>query len=336
MNKRLFWLAICLLAVLALVGVAYGSATPTTALAKGPEAAPPAQDSTEPKYTFYWISHGSEGDPIWIYAINGATKAGKDLNVEVKSSFHRGDIAAQKEAIAAAVAAGADGIATSSPQEGVLTDEIAMAKEAGIPVVFFNTDDPATGRNAYVGANVFNAGQMWAQYLVDNDLVQKGDFVWMPVEVPGATYQTEETRGIASVFDPLGIKYEVFDAKYDPIETLANQTDYLTANADEVDAIIGLGDLVMGNMQAAFEAADIEPGQIPVVGWGNSPQTAQAVKEGYVNAALWQYPDSQGYMPIVLLHMLKEGMATGYDVTTMALYDKDTADTYIKLTETMK
>ena len=29
------------------------------------------------KLTFYWISHGSAGYPIWVYAINGANAAGK-------------------------------------------------------------------------------------------------------------------------------------------------------------------------------------------------------------------------------------------------------------------
>ena len=45
------------------------------------------------------------------------------------------------------------------------------------------------------------------------------------------------------MFDPLGIKYEVFDAKYDPTETLQNQIDYLTAHGSEIAAVIGLGDM---------------------------------------------------------------------------------------------
>ena len=40
-------------------------------------------------------------------------------------------------------------------------------------------------------------------------------------------------------------------------------------------------------------------------------------------------------MPIVLLDMLTNGMATGYDVYTSGLYTKDNVDTYIKLTEMM-
>jgi simple sugar transport system substrate-binding protein len=284
-------------------------------------------------FTFYWISHGSEGDPIWIYAIRGAEQAGKDLGVKVATSFHHNDIATHKEAFKAAIAAGADGISTSSPQEGVLTDEVKLAQSKGIPVVFFNTDDPSTGRDAYVGANVYTVGLMWANYLVNNDLVKKGDFVWMPVEVPGATYQTEETKGISSVFDPLGIRYEVFDAQYDPVLSISNMTDYLTAHKDKVDAMIGLGDMVTGNVKEVFDTVGIKPGTFPVVGWGNSPQTANSVKDGYVNAATWQYPQSQGYMPVVLLYMAVTGVPIGYDVTTMAMYEKSQADLFIELTK---
>ena len=293
----------------------------------------PAQAEEPP--TLYWISHGSEGDPIWIFAINGAKAAADSLGVNLNASFHHNDIASHKEAFMTAIAAGADGISTSSPEVGVLTDEVALAQEKGIPVVFFNTDDPATGRDAYVGGDMQQIGRMWAGYLVDNGLVKEGDKVWMPVEVPGATYGAEETKGIATVFDPLGIEYEVFDAKYDPIETLQNMTDYLTAHGDEIDAMIGLGDMVTGFTQQAFEAVGWEPGHIPVVGWGNSLDTANAVKAGFVNAAMWQYPDSQGFMPIVMLYMASQGNAIGYDIPTFALYTQDNVDPYVELTEQM-
>jgi simple sugar transport system substrate-binding protein len=156
--------------------------------------------------TFYWISHGSEGDPIWIFAINGAKTAADSLGVTLNASFHHGDIASQKEAFTSAIATGADGIAVSSPEVGVLTDEVAMAKEKGIPVVFFNTDDPATGRAAYVGADLQKVGAMWAQYLVDNSLVKEGDVVWMPVEVPGGQMRPRVSL-LCSIRLALSMKY---------------------------------------------------------------------------------------------------------------------------------
>ena len=288
------------------------------------------------KLTFYWISHGSAGYPIWVYAINGANAAAQALGVNVRTSFHNNDVASQKEAFSAAIAAKADGIATSSPQDGALKDEVALAKSKGIPVVFLNTDDPSTGRDAFVGANLFQAGFQWAKYLVDHKYVKRGDRVWMPVEVPGATYQTEETRGIASVFDPLGVKYEIFDAGTDPATMISRMTDYAASHGNEIAAMIGLGDNVAGATEQVFKAVNWKPGKIPVVGWGNSVETAQAVLDGYVNAASWQYPDSQGFMPIVLLYMIKNNMAIGYDIATLALYDKSNAATYLDLAKKMK
>jgi len=285
------------------------------------------------KLVFYWLSHGTSNDPIWVYAINGAHDAGKALGVTIKSSFHQNDIASQKEAFRAAIAANADGIASTTPQPEALKEEIEMAKSKGIPVVLFNSDDPGTKRDAFVGANLYQAGQQWANYLVANNLVKKGDKVWLPVEAPGATYQVEETKGIASVFEPMGIEYEVFDAGNEPANAIARMTEYLIAHGNDISAMIGLGDLVMGNVKQVWDNVKLEPGKISVVGWGNSLSTAKAVKEGYVNAATWQYPVSLGFMPITMLYMANKGMAIGYDITTLALYEQENADIYIDLTK---
>jgi len=295
----------------------------------GVPAAAMAQDDGE-DLTFYLVTHGSPSDPYWVIVNDAAMKAGEDLGVTVNVSFSTNDNAVQLENLNAAIAAEPDGIGISSPQTGLFVDQVAAAKAAGIPVVFLDTDDSTTERDAYVGADLHLLGTTWANYLVDLG-IGEGDYVWMPVEYPGAAYQVLATEGIASIFDPLGVKYEVFDANYDPAMSLANMTDYLTANADKVDAIIGLGDLVMTNIQPAFDAAGIAPGSIPVTGWGGTLETAQEVKDGYVNAAVWGYPDASGYDSVVLLFKAATGLSIGYDIATQTLYDASTADKYIEL-----
>ena len=111
----------------------------------------------------------------------------------------------QQEAVRAAIAAGADGITTTSPDPGSLVEIAKEANAAGIPIINFNTPDPTASFDAYVGGDNVAFGRGWAQYLVDKGLVKSGDFVWMPVEVPGATYGVQEEEGIKSVFEPLGI-----------------------------------------------------------------------------------------------------------------------------------
>ena len=278
--------------------------------------------------TFYWISHGSPADPVWTYFLAGAQQWAADTGNEVNTSFHNGDVASQQEAVRAAIAAGADGIATSSPDPGSLVAVTREANEAGIPIVNMNTPDPSANFDAYVGGDLITYGRDWAQYLVDKGLVESGDFVWMPVEVPGATYGVLEEQGVASVFEPMNITWEITDATLDQGEVITRMTDYLTANYDKIDAIIGLGDLVTGSIKRVFNQCGVAPGEIPVVGWGNSLDTTQEVLEGYVNAAQWQDPQATSYMALSLAAMVASGIPAGFDITTGALYEADRAQVY--------
>ena len=250
--------------------------------------------------TFYWISHGSPADPVWTYFLQGAEMWAKSTGQTVKTSFHNGDVPAQQEALRAAIAAKADGIVTTSPDPGSLVDIVKEAKQAGIPLINFNTPDPSAHFQAYVGTDLVVVGKGWAQYLVDHNFVKKGDFVWMPVEVPGASYGVEETKGIKEVFDPLGITYEVTETTLDQAEIITRMSDYLNANKGKIKGIIGLGDLATGSIKRVFDQVGVKAGEIPVVGWGNSLDTTSEVKEGYVNAAQWQDPQATSYVALTL------------------------------------
>ncbi len=219
--------------------------------------------------TFYWISHGSPADPVWTYFLAGANMWAKDTGQTVKTSFHNGDVAAQQEAIRSAIGAKADAIVTTSPDPGSLVQVVNEARAAGIPVINFNTPDAKVHFNAYVGVDLPSVGKGWAQYLVDHKLVKSGDFVWMPVEVPGASYGVVEEQAAATVLKPLNIAWEVTDNTLDQATVISRMSDYLTANRKKIKAIIGLGDLVTGSIKRVFDQVGVKPGEIPVVGWRN-------------------------------------------------------------------
>jgi len=281
--------------------------------------------------TFYWISHGSPADPVWTYFLAGAKLWARDTGNTVNTSFHNGDVASQQEAVRAAIAAKADGIATTSPDPGSLIKVAAEAKAAGIPIINFNTPDPKAPFDAYVGGDLELYGANWARYLVDKKLVKAGDFVWMPVEIPGATYGVQEEQGIASVFKPLGITWEVTEATLDQAEAITRMVDYMTANGKKIKAIIGLGDLVTGSIKRVFDQAGVAKGSIPVIGWGNSLDTTQEVIQGYVNAAQWQDPQATSYMALSMAAMAASGVPPGFNVITGKLYEADAAPIYEKI-----
>jgi simple sugar transport system substrate-binding protein len=287
-----------------------------------------AQDDAK---TFYWISHGDPADPVWTYFLDGANQWSEDTGVQVNTSFHSNDVALQQEAVRSAIAAGAAGIVTTSPDPGSLVELTAEANAAGIPIVNINTPDPTATFDAYVGTNNEVVGQRWAQFLVDGGYVSEGDFVWMPVEVPGATYGVDEERGIASVFEPLGIEWEVTDATYEQATVIDEMVNYLTANRDKVDAMIGLGDLVTGSVARVWDQVGVAAGEIPVVGWGNSVDTAQEILDGYVLAGMWQDPQMTSYVGLSLAAAAAAGYPVGFDVLVGALYEADTAQAYLDI-----
>ena len=113
--------------------------------------------------TFYWISHGSPADPVWTYFLAGAEQWAEDTGNTVNTSFHNGDVAAHQEAVRAAIAAGADGIVTTSPDPGSLVEVATEANAADIPIINFNTPDPTASFDAYVGGdNVVFGAQLGA------------------------------------------------------------------------------------------------------------------------------------------------------------------------------
>ncbi|MFN0194412.1 MAG: substrate-binding domain-containing protein [Aestuariivirga sp.] len=281
--------------------------------------------------TYYWVSHGGPADPVWTYFLAGANLWATDTGNTVNTSFHSGDVPSHQEAARAAIAAKPHGIVSTSPDPGSLVEVVKEARAAGIPIINFNTPDPSADFQAYVGANLEVVGKGWAQYLVDKKLVKDGDFVWMPVEVPGATYGVQEEAGASTVLKPMNITWEVTDNTLDQAEVINRMADYLTANRAKIKAIIGLGDLVTGSIKRVFDQVGVKPGEIPVVGWGNSTDTTQEVLNGYVNAAQWQDPHATSYMALSIAAMASGGIPPGFDIITGALYEKDTAGVYDKI-----
>ena len=291
----------------------------------------PTVAHAEDKKPYYWISHGSPADPVWTYYLAGAEQWAKDTGNTVQTSFHNGDVPSEQEAVRAAIAAGAAGIVAASPQAGALVELTSEAKASDIPIIAFNSNDESAHFLAFVGGDNFKAGAETAQYALDHKLVKPGDFIWMPVEVPGATYGADQEKGIASVLKPLGITWEGTEATLDQAEIISRMSDYLTANRGKINAIFPLGDLVSGSVKRVFDQVGVKPGEIPVVGWGNSLDTANEVVDGYVQAAHWHDPQAASYLALSLAAMARSGITPNFNILTGSMYEKDDAPKYIEM-----
>jgi simple sugar transport system substrate-binding protein len=108
-------------------------------------------------------------------------------------------------------------------------------------------------------------------------------------------------------------------------------SDYVTANRQKIKAVIGLGDLVTGSVKRVWNQVGVKPGEIPVVGWGNSRDTTQEVLEGYVAAGEWQDPQATSYLALSVANMATSGIPPGFNIWVGSLYDKSTAAIYDKV-----
>ncbi len=110
-------------------------------------------------------------------------------------------------------------------------------------------------------------------------------------------------------------------------------SDYLTANKDKITAMIGLGDLVTGSVARVWDQVGVKAGEIPVVGWGNSPDTTQEIIDGYVLAGMWQDPQMTSYRWVSQPRRHRRrpvGIPPGFDIIVGTLYEKDTAQIYLR------
>ena len=124
-----------------------------------------------------FIIYTAAGDPFWNPVIHGAEEAAKDRGVNLDIQYADSDPVKQNNLIETAIANKVDGIALVNWLPDAFTVNIAKARDAGIAVVTFDTDDPkpnATRSQAYVGQDFFAAGQRIARKMIEAGQLKSG------------------------------------------------------------------------------------------------------------------------------------------------------------------
>lgn len=267
-------------------------------------AAPHIAQAQEEPVDVTFIIYTAPGDPFWQPVIKGAQEAAKDRNVNVDIQYADSDPVKQNNLMETAIANKVDGVAIVNWLPGAFTDNIAKAREAGIGVVTFDTNDPdpnATVSQAYVGQDFFAAGQRIAQKMIDAAGLKSGDHVVAPVEDPDAFYGTERFRGIKDVLDKAGITSEKLDATPTMATALTRISQYLVGNS-QTKAVIGLGSVVT---EIAPQAVAEAGADIAVGGFDLSPGIVDSIIAGKMIATVDSGAYYEGYMPIVMLAYFK-------------------------------
>lgn len=273
---------------------------------------------------------GPQGGVFANNVYNGFRQAELDLGPEVTYYFSDWDPNKMLQQIQQAVATQVDGIATygfaGEPATGPIVDQ---AYAQGTIFTSLNTSLPdsqakyAPAGFGYVGAPNYAAGFALASEAVKRSGLAAGDsvFVWGLKGQGGDRGQ--RTVGVIDGFEKAGatVIYQEIDAatNADPNAGTATFVGVMGANPGVKIVVTDHGGLT-SNVGVYAQAAGLTPGQVYFAGFDMSPNTAQAVKDGFQNLVIDQQPFLQGYLPILNICLTKKYGFSGLDVNTAGAF----------------
>jgi simple sugar transport system substrate-binding protein len=269
------------------------------------------------KYNFTMVNHVTT-NPFFTPTQNGAADACKLLGCSYQwTGSASSNVGQMVTSINTAVSKKVDGIATTLIAATSFNSPVQKALAAGIPVVAYNADEPATGRLAYIGQDLFEAGVEMGQHIVS--LVPSG-LIALFIATPGAANIQPRIDGAKSILKShSGITADV-------VTTGASVPGELTAVsqwAEGHSTAKGLFAVDGGSTQSIAQVIrkqNLRSKGVKGGGFDLTPVTEKLLSVGDLDFTIDQQPYLQGFLPILQLYMLKaSGGLTGAATTDTGL-----------------
>jgi ribose transport system substrate-binding protein len=261
--------------------------------------------------------------PVFDYARIGGERAAADLGVEV---IYRGpdkaDELKQKEVLESFITQKVDGIAISVLNASFLTPTIDRAIEAGIPVVTWDSDAPASKRMAFYGVDDYESGKVMGEETAKM-LNGKGTVAF--ITSLGANNLQRRLDGAKEVLAKYpGISIvETYDIKED-----STRCQELIATGTNRYPKLGAWVSVGGWPVFSSNALNPVPATTKFVSFDTVPQALALLRAGKVQVLLGQKYFGWGSESIKLLNNIVKGQKpatpivdSGVDVVTAATVD---------------
>jgi simple sugar transport system substrate-binding protein len=235
-----------------------------------------------------------------------------------------------------AIAAKANGIATTVINSTGFTTPVQDAMNAGIPVVTYNADgtvsssgaaDIGTNRLCYVGQALYLSGQQLGERI--KSLVTTPGEVVIFIATPGTGNIQPRYDGAAAVLKAAGYTVsEIATGAATSVE-LAAEKAYLLGHK----GVKGAFAVDAGSTSFLAQAtAGAGVGKIPTGGFDLTPTTLSAIQAGTLDFTINQNPYLQGFLPVLYLYMynLSGGLVPPPDTDTgLSFVTKSTVAPYL-------
>lgn len=264
--------------------------------------------------------------PVFNYAKTGAEREAARLgNVEVMwRGPERADELRQKEIVESFITQRVDGIAISVLNADFLTSTIDRAVEAGIPVVTWDSDAPASKRLAFYGVDDYRSGEIMAD---EAARLLNGKGTIAVITSLGAANLRRRLDGVQNgVKKHPGLRIvETYDIREDPVrcaEIIATGTN----RYPDLGAWISVGGWPVFTRNAL---AAVDPSRTKVISFDTIPPAPELLKSGKVQVLLGQKYFGWGSESVRLLSEIVAGrppatpvIDSGVDVVTAENVDE--------------
>ena len=205
-----------------------------------------------------------------------------------------------------AIAAKANGIATTVINATSFTTPVANAMNAGIPVVSYNADgvvskgvaDIGTNRLCYVGQALYNSGVAMGNRI--KSLVTTPGEVAIFIATPGTGNIQPRYDGAASVLTPAGYTVkEIATGALTSGEEAAEKA-YLTGAKSSLKGAFAVDAGSTEYLGPALAAVGLK---IPAGGFDLTPGTLTAINAGQIDFTIDQEPYLQGFLPVLYMYL---------------------------------
>jgi simple sugar transport system substrate-binding protein len=264
-----------------------------------------------PAWQFWFVNH-VYSNPFFVPTQYGFQDAAALLDIPTPKWGGSASTSSVPEMVSylnTAIAAKANGIATTVIDSTGFTAPVMNAMNAGIPVISYNADgtvnskgvpDIGTNRLCYVGQALYQSGQAMGNR-IKSLVTTPGDIVIF-IATPGTGNIQPRYDGAASVLTPLGYKVsEIATGAATSAEEgaenayiLAHKSSLKGAFAVDAGSTQFLGPVLAKNGLA---------GKIPAGGFDLTPGTLSAIKAGQLDFTIDQEPYLQGFLPTLYLYL---------------------------------
>ena len=205
-----------------------------------------------------------------------------------------------------AIAAKANGIATTVINATSFTTPVMNAMNAGIPVISYNADgvvskgvaDIGTNRLCYVGQALYNSGVAMGNRI--KSLVTTPGEIVIFIATPGTGNIQPRYDGAASVLTPAGYTVkEIATGALTSGEGAAEKA-YLTGAKSTLKGAFAVDAGSTEQLGPALASVGLK---IPAGGFDLTPGTLTAINAGQINFTIDQEPYLQGFLPVLYMYL---------------------------------